>query len=404
MNHSLELVVLGGVPETPPWPMGGEAFTVGRLTECDWVLRHPSISREHARFTPTAEGWQVQDLGSSNGTWLGGERLTCPALIRPGQAIRLGDVVVLLRHAGLGEGSAPPALRLITRGQECHLVGVELLIGRSRRCHLALDDASVSRLHARIVWEQGVPYLSDAGSRNGITLGGESVLSPVPLAVGDRFACGDVEVTVDALLPAPVLWLDGLNLGTEDAPCMADGLRLDPGDRAVVCDGRHLAALRNWLLGLGLPAAGRLLVGGEPVPNAAQVRRRQRRVGYVGAESALLPELGVEEHVGLPLAMLGQPLETTAGLLRRVGLLDLRGARVGELEPDDQVRLAAAMALAGWPGLVVVEAATVECLGEVLQAAADHGAAVLILGDCRAAWMTQQWRVRDGRVVSVRAV
>jgi pSer/pThr/pTyr-binding forkhead associated (FHA) protein/predicted ABC-type transport system involved in lysophospholipase L1 biosynthesis ATPase subunit len=401
MSHPLELVVLGGLPDTPPWPLGATAFTVGRLSGCDWVLRHPSISRQHARFSPTPAGWQVEDLGSSNGTWLGGERLSRPALLRPGQAVRLGDVVLLLRHAPRGEGGAPPGLKLVSRGQEYHLVGGELLLGRSHRCHLTLDDVSVSRLHARIVWESGVPYLSDAGSRNGTQLNGRAVTGPTPLAVGDRFTCGEVEVVVDALLPAPVLWLNNLNLGTPADPCLADGLRLDPGDLVAVGSGPHLERLRLWLAGLGMPTGGSLLLAGEPVPPAAQAVRRQRRIGYIPAQPGLLPALAVEAHVALPGAVLGQPREAATALLRRTGLADLRRMPVEQLGAEDRMRLAAALALAGGPALLVVEAAAAEPLAEILQGAADQGAAVLILGNFRAGWLRQHWAVRDGRLVAL---
>lgn len=404
MRHPLELVVLTGLSEVPPWPLGPEAFTVGRLSGCDWILRHASISRQHARFTPTLDGWQVEDLGSSNGTWLGGERLARPQVLSPGQALRLGDVVLLLRPQSLAAGSIPPGLRLVSRAQEYQLIGAELLIGRSAPCHLIVADPSVSRVHARIFWQEGVPYLTDSGSRNGTTLRGEPVTAPVPLAAGDRFSCGEVEVVVDAVLPAPVLWLDGVNLSSREGSCLAYRLRLDPGEAAVVPPGPHLPRLRSVLLGLAPPQGGSLLLGGEPLPGAAELLRRQQRLGYISHEPALLPDLTVEQQTTLPLAGLITPPEAGALHLRRAGLADWRATPVAELGLQERVRLGALLALATAPALLVVEAAAAPTVAERMQAHVADGGAVLVLGDFQAEWVPQRWVPRDGRLVNLYTV
>lgn len=53
-----------------------DRFVVGRGGHCDLVIDSSKISREHAAFVRDAEGWWVEDLGSSNGTWFRGERVT----------------------------------------------------------------------------------------------------------------------------------------------------------------------------------------------------------------------------------------------------------------------------------------------------------------------------------------
>lgn len=52
-----------------------DRFVVGRGAHCDLVIDSPKISREHAAFVRDGEGWAIEDLGSSNGTWYRGERV-----------------------------------------------------------------------------------------------------------------------------------------------------------------------------------------------------------------------------------------------------------------------------------------------------------------------------------------
>ncbi len=52
-----------------------ERYVIGRGAHCDLVIDSAKISREHAAFVRGADGWWIEDLGSSNGTWLKGERI-----------------------------------------------------------------------------------------------------------------------------------------------------------------------------------------------------------------------------------------------------------------------------------------------------------------------------------------
>jgi pSer/pThr/pTyr-binding forkhead associated (FHA) protein len=64
---------------------------VGRDSDCDVSVVDPSVSRRHALVEKTAAGWILRDLGSANGTYLSGARVT-EAPLSSGAAIRFGDV------------------------------------------------------------------------------------------------------------------------------------------------------------------------------------------------------------------------------------------------------------------------------------------------------------------------
>ncbi|HEX7614739.1 MAG TPA: FHA domain-containing protein [Thermoanaerobaculia bacterium] len=64
---------------------------VGRDSDCDVSLSSRSVSRRHALLEKTTDGWILRDLGSANGTFLGGGRVTEVSL-PPGAALRFGEV------------------------------------------------------------------------------------------------------------------------------------------------------------------------------------------------------------------------------------------------------------------------------------------------------------------------
>jgi hypothetical protein len=72
-----------------------ERLLVGRHPSCDVVVDAPSVSRRHAQLTHRAGTWVIQDLASTNGTWVNGERVGRTAL-RAGDILTLGSQPILL--------------------------------------------------------------------------------------------------------------------------------------------------------------------------------------------------------------------------------------------------------------------------------------------------------------------
>jgi hypothetical protein len=96
--------------ERPPFltdPTGREhaltddVITIGRAVENDVVVTSRRVSREHARLQ--REGWRVilEDLGSTNGTFLNGERVLNPVELRDEDRIRIGDVTFIFHDPAI---------------------------------------------------------------------------------------------------------------------------------------------------------------------------------------------------------------------------------------------------------------------------------------------------------------
>ncbi|GAA1817118.1 FHA domain-containing protein FhaB/FipA [Nesterenkonia flava] len=77
--------------------LGSAPIMLGRAQECTLVLEDDYASGKHARLFPQGSRWFLEDLGSTNGTWLGEEQLTRASTVEPGDRIRIGKTVLELR-------------------------------------------------------------------------------------------------------------------------------------------------------------------------------------------------------------------------------------------------------------------------------------------------------------------
>ncbi len=97
MNGSLYRLVVkaGGIIGTA-YALESAEIHIGRDAQNDIVITEADISRRHARLTRSENGYLLEDLGSTNGTFVNGQRLTAPYALRPGDEVRLGPKVVLV--------------------------------------------------------------------------------------------------------------------------------------------------------------------------------------------------------------------------------------------------------------------------------------------------------------------
>jgi hypothetical protein len=84
--HGIATVTVSGIEHDVA--LGGERVTVGRLSSCGIKIADANVSREHAAFVREGAGWAIEDLDSTNGTYLNGERVTF-------ERLRNGDVVAV---------------------------------------------------------------------------------------------------------------------------------------------------------------------------------------------------------------------------------------------------------------------------------------------------------------------
>ncbi len=83
-----------------------ERTTVGRVEENAFQIAEPSVSSRHAEILLRGSDIVVKDLGSTNGTFINGEKIT-EAVLKPGQTLRFGNIELKLDVPGAPAAPAP---------------------------------------------------------------------------------------------------------------------------------------------------------------------------------------------------------------------------------------------------------------------------------------------------------
>lgn len=92
------LLVTGGPLSGTTIPLTEQQITIGRSNDATLVLNDDYASSRHARLFPQDGQWIVEDLGSTNGTYLDRQKVTQPTPVPTGVPIRIGKTVLELRR------------------------------------------------------------------------------------------------------------------------------------------------------------------------------------------------------------------------------------------------------------------------------------------------------------------
>ena len=142
-------------------PLDADRFTIGSHASNDVVLSADrTVSRLHAVLEEFPAGWSLRDMGSRNGTFVNGQKLSGERVLAPGDEVRIGRARLVLRggghhpeHTATEAAQPPPAL---TRRERDVLVALcrPVLSGdvftepasiRAVAAELAVSDAAVKQ-------------------------------------------------------------------------------------------------------------------------------------------------------------------------------------------------------------------------------------------------------------------
>ncbi|MEJ5313935.1 MULTISPECIES: FHA domain-containing protein [Anaerolinea] len=99
MPAGYQLIMRSGPQTGGVFPLNKTEISLGRDLTNDLVVSDPEVSRHHARLYFQGNTYILEDLGSTNGTFVNGIRLTGPYPLRSGETISLGERVVFLYEA-----------------------------------------------------------------------------------------------------------------------------------------------------------------------------------------------------------------------------------------------------------------------------------------------------------------
>lgn len=107
-NDSFRLIVRRGPQVNEAYELTGDVSNLGRDITNDIVINDREVSRHHLRLTRGADGYTIEDLGSTNGTFVNGKRVSGATALKNGDMVGLGETVTLQFEAGRPGMSAPP--------------------------------------------------------------------------------------------------------------------------------------------------------------------------------------------------------------------------------------------------------------------------------------------------------
>ncbi len=149
-------------------------WIIGADPGCDIVVDAPAVSSRHCRLMRNAQGFSVEDLESTNGTWVNGVRCTTKKHVSRTDNITLGQTVPMPWPQKKSIGTS----RTIS-------------IGRLPDNDVVLDDPMVSGRHAEITIENGRATIKDLDSRNGTSIGSvDQKIQTAPITASDTVFFG----------------------------------------------------------------------------------------------------------------------------------------------------------------------------------------------------------------------
>ena len=98
--QSYMLIMRTGPNPGKSFELAKNELYIGRDINNDIVINDSEISRKHARLILQAGGYVLEDLGSTNGSFVNGQRLMGPHVLRPGEMVMFGENVSLAFEAG----------------------------------------------------------------------------------------------------------------------------------------------------------------------------------------------------------------------------------------------------------------------------------------------------------------
>ena len=94
-SPTFQLVMRSGPTPGKASELDQPVISIGRDYSNDIVINDVEVSRKHARLTVQNGGYILEDMGSTNGTFVNGQRLLGPHLLRPGEIIAFGEKISL---------------------------------------------------------------------------------------------------------------------------------------------------------------------------------------------------------------------------------------------------------------------------------------------------------------------
>jgi len=219
----LRLIMRRGPTPGAIYELAADEITIGRGSKNHIIIRDTEVSREHCRLTRIMDAYEVRDLGSSNGTFVNGQRVNGGFILEPGAILELGDSITLEyervrmrmveRPPVTDEEDTQPTVNFAYRvmmthgvitGRVFELNEAIITVGRDLSNDIVVQDPEVSRYQVRLRRVRQGYSIEDMGSTNGTFVNGIRLAGPIVLNHDDVVKLGStiqMQFVADLLPP-----------------------------------------------------------------------------------------------------------------------------------------------------------------------------------------------------------
>ncbi len=271
-------------------------WLIGTSQLCDIVVEDEYVSSKHCKLFLRDNEWEIEDLESTNGTFVNGDRVTKVCKIHQNDQITLGRAIPMPWPQECSN-LAQVRLTLPTDNNR-------IIIGRSDDCDVIIDRPMVSNFHAEVAHTSSGWFIRDLGSTNGTFYKGEFVGSRTLVKPNTTLCLGSEEVLLCAERvgkigrPAdckPAIQMSHVSLAV-GKKCLVNDVSMTvyPGELVAIMgsSGAGKSTLLASLAGCLQPCAGQICVANTDIYQHGYENRGE--TGFVPQDDILHSELTVK--------------------------------------------------------------------------------------------------------------
>ena len=275
-------------------------WLIGTSQLCDIVVEDEYVSSKHCKLFLRDNVWEVEDLESTNGTFVNGDRVTKVCKIYQNDQVTLGRAVPMPWPQECSD-LAQVRLTLPTDNNR-------IIIGRSDDCDVIIDRPMVSNFHAEVAHTSSGWFIRDLGSTNGTFYEGEFVGSRTLINPNTTLCLGSQEVLlcaerVDKISHLadckPAIQVSHVSLAAGKKCLVKDvSMTVYPGEFIAIMgsSGAGKSTLLTSLAGCLQPFAGQICVANTDIYQHGYENRGE--TGFVPQDDILHGELTVKAALG----------------------------------------------------------------------------------------------------------
>ena len=277
--------------------------TVGRAADNQFVVNESTVSSHHAKFIISSDSIILEDLNSSNGTFVNGKRIDKTP-------IQSEDIIYLGKRLEFKIEYLNKFINKNISGNnennESDLLNKSYIsIGRNDDNDLVIDNIKVSRYHAKIVKQDGRWIIEDLNSSNGTYVNGKKIKSR-EVTENDTILIGGVPLKLSHIFTSPKIVNTELKLSGNYLSYTVDGgktivddisLTIFPGEFVGLIGpaGAGKTTLMMMMNGVIKPTCGEVLINNQSLH--ANYTAFKGQIGYVPQDDIIHRELKVKESL-----------------------------------------------------------------------------------------------------------